>query len=121
MKGSRFAEEVGNIAECFDKTTKLRFRNAEEPAYVKFGSMKDKDLALDIRSGQLKLAGYVSFHIILDVTDSHLHRTEVASFFEPSVKAIIDVVHDQRFVSTKTVSVSVASLSSISFIFTDRT
>ncbi|PBK82153.1 hypothetical protein ARMGADRAFT_1019748 [Armillaria gallica] len=87
LKGSRFAEEVGNIAECFDKTTKLRFRNAEEPAYVKFGSMKDKDLTLDIRSGQLKLAG-----------------TEVASFFEPSVKAIIDVVHDQRFVSAKTVS-----------------
>ncbi|KAK0222693.1 hypothetical protein EDD85DRAFT_959951 [Armillaria nabsnona] len=87
LKGSKFAEEVESIAECFDKTTKLRFRNAEEPAYVKFGSMKDKDLALDIRSGQLKLAG-----------------SEVASFFEPSVKAIIDVVHDQRFVSAKTVS-----------------
>ncbi|KAK0434116.1 hypothetical protein EV421DRAFT_1909621 [Armillaria borealis] len=86
LKGSKFAEEVENIAECFDKTTKLRFRNEEEPAYVKFGSMKDKDLALDIRSGQLKLAG-----------------SKVASFFEPLVKAIIEVVHDQRFVSAKTV------------------
>ncbi|KAK0448949.1 uncharacterized protein EV420DRAFT_1566344, partial [Desarmillaria tabescens] len=87
LKDSKFAEEVENIAECFDKTTKFRFRNSEEPAYVKFGSMKDKDPALDIRSGQLKLAG-----------------SEVAGFFEPSVKAIIEVVHDQRFVSAKTVS-----------------
>ncbi|KAK0471597.1 hypothetical protein IW261DRAFT_1511467 [Armillaria novae-zelandiae] len=87
LKGSKFAEEVENIAECFDKTTKLRFRNEEEPAYVKFGSMKDKDLALDIRSGQLKLTG-----------------SEVASFFEPSIKAIIDVVHEQRLVSAMTVS-----------------
>ena len=46
------------IAECFDKTTKLRFRNAEEPAYIKLGTIRDRDPALDIRSGQLKLAGY---------------------------------------------------------------
>lgn len=63
LKGTSFAEEVKNITECFDKTTKLRFRNSDEPAYIKFGSMKDQDLALNIRAGHLKLAGYVlSFH-----------------------------------------------------------
>ncbi|PBK65406.1 hypothetical protein ARMSODRAFT_940350 [Armillaria solidipes] len=100
LKGSKYAEEVDNIAECFDKTTKLRFRNAEEPAYVKFGSMKDKDLALDIRSGQLKLAG-----------------SEVASFFEPSVKAIMDVVHDQRFVSAKTTIFLVGGFAASDWVF----
>ncbi|PBK65402.1 hypothetical protein ARMSODRAFT_1022211 [Armillaria solidipes] len=87
LKGTSFVGEVKNITECFDKTTKLRFRNSDEPSYIKFGSMKDKDLALDIRAGQLKLPG-----------------TDVANFFEPSIKSIIDAVHEQRCVSKKTVT-----------------
>lgn len=87
LAGTAFAGEVENITECFDKTTKLRFRNSDEPAYIKFGSMKDKDLMLDIRAGQLKVAG-----------------TDVASFFEPSIKSILDVVHEQRCESKKTVT-----------------
>ncbi|KAK0222690.1 hypothetical protein EDD85DRAFT_1028139 [Armillaria nabsnona] len=87
LKDTSFAGEVKNITECFDKTTKLRFRNSDEPAYIKFGSMKDKDLALNIRAGQLKLAG-----------------TDVAKFFDPSIKSIIDAVHEQRCVSKKTVT-----------------
>ncbi|KAK0471593.1 hypothetical protein IW261DRAFT_1571885 [Armillaria novae-zelandiae] len=43
LRGSRFEPEVDLIAECFDKTTKLRFRNAEEPAYIRFGTMRDRD------------------------------------------------------------------------------
>ena len=58
LVGSRFADEVSLIAECFDTTTKLRFRDIEEASYIKFGTMKDRDPKLDIRSGQLKLAGY---------------------------------------------------------------
>ncbi|KAK0448956.1 uncharacterized protein EV420DRAFT_1313075 [Desarmillaria tabescens] len=87
LKGTSFAGEVANIIECFDKSTKLRFRNSDEPAYIKFGSMKDKDLVLNIRAGQLKLAG-----------------TDVAGFFEPSIKSIIDIVHQQRCTSRKTVT-----------------
>lgn len=45
------------MTSCFDKTTKLRFRNPDEPAYIKFGSVRDKDLAVGIRSGQLKISG----------------------------------------------------------------
>ncbi|PBK90617.1 hypothetical protein ARMGADRAFT_1166927 [Armillaria gallica] len=87
LKGTSFAGEVKNITECFDKTMKLRFRNSDEPAYIKFGSMKDKDITLNIRAGQLKLAG-----------------TDVAKFFESSIKSIIDAVYEQRCVSKKTVT-----------------
>ncbi len=57
LQDSRFAQEVDLISECFDKTTKLRFRNDDEPAYIKFGTMRDRDPTLGIRSGQLKLEG----------------------------------------------------------------
>ncbi len=57
LANSRFVQEVDVISECFDRTTKLRFRNADEPAYIKFGGMRDRDPDLGIRSGQLKLEG----------------------------------------------------------------
>ncbi|PBK82171.1 hypothetical protein ARMGADRAFT_1171040 [Armillaria gallica] len=87
LKGSQYEGEVELIADCFDKTTKHRFRNANEPAYIKFGTMRDTDAQLDIRSGQLKLSG-----------------SEVASFFEPSVSSIIRGIDNQRSKAGKFVS-----------------
>ncbi|KAK0222674.1 hypothetical protein EDD85DRAFT_914386 [Armillaria nabsnona] len=87
LAGSQFADEVDLIAECFDATTKLRFKNIEEASYIKFGTMKDTDPKLVIRSGQLKLAG-----------------SEVASFFEPSIASMIRVIDNQRVKATKPVS-----------------
>ncbi|KAK0493239.1 hypothetical protein EDD18DRAFT_1181192 [Armillaria luteobubalina] len=87
LKGSQYEGEVELIADCFDKTTKHRFRNANEPAYIKFGTMRDTDPRLDIRSGQLKLSG-----------------SEVASFFEPSVSSIIRGIDNQRSHARKFVS-----------------
>ena len=57
LKNSPFLDDLDHIVRCFDKTTKLRFRNAEEPEYVKFGSTRDKDETCNIRFGQLKLMG----------------------------------------------------------------
>ena len=48
---------VQQMRDIFDKTTKLRFRDASDPQYIKFGTVRDKDLQCDIRSGQLKLVG----------------------------------------------------------------
>ena len=48
---------VQQMKEIFDKTTKLRFRDADDPQYIKFGTVRDRDPAYDIRSGQMKLAG----------------------------------------------------------------
>ena len=54
---SDFFEDIDDIARCFDKTTKLRFRSADEPQFVKFGSTRDNDKDYNIRYGQLKMAG----------------------------------------------------------------
>ena len=54
---SDFLEDLGHIVKCFDKTTKLHFRNADEPQFVKFGSTRDNDEDCSIRYGQLKLTG----------------------------------------------------------------
>ncbi|KAK0434124.1 hypothetical protein EV421DRAFT_2088138 [Armillaria borealis] len=87
LRRTKFAKEAEHIAQCFDRTTKLRFKVADEPAYIHFGGMRDKDPKLNINIGKLKLTG-----------------AEVASFFEPSVTSIIKVVDEQRFASTSTVS-----------------
>ena len=54
---SDFLEDLGHIVKCFDKTTKIRFRNADEPQFVKFGSTQDNDEDCNIRYGQLKMTG----------------------------------------------------------------
>ena len=56
-------DDVDHIATCFDKTTKPRFRNVDEPQYIKFGGSRDNDVTSDIRFGQMKLPGY--FTLIL--------------------------------------------------------
>ncbi|PPQ91259.1 hypothetical protein CVT25_006376 [Psilocybe cyanescens] len=82
LKGSRFVGDIPYITKCFDKTTKLRFRNADDAQFIKFGGLRDKDPKLNIRSGQLKLLG-----------------TEVASFFEPSFQCIANSIEQQRATS----------------------
>ncbi|KAG5651983.1 hypothetical protein H0H81_006725 [Sphagnurus paluster] len=57
LQHSKFVADVDDIVACFDKTTKLRFRNSSEPAFIKFGSRGDKDCAVGITAGQLKLKG----------------------------------------------------------------
>jgi hypothetical protein len=54
---SDFLEDLDHIVSCFDKTTKLRFKNADEPQFVKFGSNRDNDEDCNIRYGQLKILG----------------------------------------------------------------
>ncbi|KAF8415387.1 hypothetical protein L210DRAFT_3657556 [Boletus edulis BED1] len=81
LANSRYGGEgsLYNMTEIFDKTTKVRFRDVDEPQYIKFGSVRDKDPDYDIRSGQLKLPG-----------------RDVAKLFEPSVEEIIAAFEQQR-------------------------
>jgi len=76
------------IVGCFDETTKLRFRNSNEPQYIKFGGAGDNDQNCNIRFGQLNLLG-----------------SDVAKFFEPSVKCIVKGVLGQCKVAHKPISV----------------
>ena len=57
LRNSKYLEDVPKIADDFDNTTKLLFKNKDEPQYMRFGNLRDKDLAAGIRSGQLKLSG----------------------------------------------------------------
>jgi len=50
-------DDVKNIANLFDKTAKHVFRDSELPSFIRFGAARDRDPAVDIRNGQLKLAG----------------------------------------------------------------
>ena len=45
------------MKDIFDKTTKPRFRDTQDPQYIKFGTVRDRDLQYDIRSGVLKISG----------------------------------------------------------------
>ena len=63
LANSSYLDDLEYIVQCFDKTTKLRFRKAEEPQYMKFGSTRDYDEECNIRSGQLRLEGLVSSHL----------------------------------------------------------
>lgn len=52
-------EDIKSMLEQFDKSTKPVFKDAAEPSYVKFGSMRCNDPKVNIRRGQLMLSGYV--------------------------------------------------------------
>ncbi|KAF6743411.1 hypothetical protein DFP72DRAFT_933565 [Ephemerocybe angulata] len=84
LRTSKFIDDVPHISECFDKTTKLRFRSKSDPQYIRFGGVRDKDLEFGIRSGQLRMEG-----------------SQVASFFDPSISCIIDSVKSQVSASQK--------------------
>ncbi|KAJ3508524.1 hypothetical protein NMY22_g16586 [Coprinellus aureogranulatus] len=78
LRKSRFFQDVDTITTRFDRNTKHVFRRADEPHHIQFASHREKDPALNIRSGRLTLPG-----------------TEVASFFEPSISCIVQAIKDQ--------------------------
>jgi hypothetical protein len=91
----------------FDKTTKCSFRDPSDPHFIRFGSVRDKDPNLKITAGKLRLEGCACSS---DTTYSFAHsssRSDVASFFEPSIKCIVEGVLAQRRDAHKTISVSI--------------
>ena len=59
LEGSKFSEDIDHVVNVFEKSSKLRFKNDEDPQYIKFGGARDNDTSRNIRFGQLKLEGYV--------------------------------------------------------------
>lgn len=107
LANSKFGtpEDLNRLVDCFDKSTKLRFRNPDEPSYIKFGGVRDKDFAVGIRSGQLKLPGLVTLFYHLNFAKRNFYSSEVAALFEPSIEGIIDAIDQQRRVAQKEVTV----------------
>jgi hypothetical protein len=50
-------DDITHITDCFDKTTKLGFKDDSQPSFIRFGTTKDSDSSVDVRFGQLKLQG----------------------------------------------------------------
>ncbi|TEB36989.1 hypothetical protein FA13DRAFT_1787269 [Coprinellus micaceus] len=83
LKDSDYLDDLDHIVRCFDKTTKIRFADDSVTQYVKFGSTKDRDEDVGIRFGQLKFSG-----------------SDVAKFFEPSIKCILTTVEEMLRMGT---------------------
>lgn len=45
------------MTELFDSGAKLTFKNATDPAFIRFGGVRDKEPQFEIRSGQKKIPG----------------------------------------------------------------
>ncbi|KAF8843777.1 hypothetical protein BDN67DRAFT_1023775 [Paxillus ammoniavirescens] len=80
LKHSKYgtSDSVDHITKRFDETTKRLFRDKNDIQWVHFGSPLDKDSAVGIRGGQLKLTG-----------------AEVAELFEPSIQAAVTSIKAQ--------------------------
>ncbi|PCH36674.1 hypothetical protein WOLCODRAFT_157373 [Wolfiporia cocos MD-104 SS10] len=81
LQHSRFGndEDIQTMVEFFNKSTKAVFKNSDEPSYIKFGTMGSNDPSVQIRRGQMILSGH-----------------DVASFFEPSIRSIVDTIRAQH-------------------------
>ncbi|KAF8655074.1 hypothetical protein AX16_003239 [Volvariella volvacea WC 439] len=77
LKGTRWVEEIPTMVRHFDQSGKLTFRNINDVTYLKFGSMKDRDVKYNIRAGKMPLVG-----------------NDVAAFFEPSVQCVIKAIRE---------------------------
>ncbi|KDR67670.1 hypothetical protein GALMADRAFT_1071822 [Galerina marginata CBS 339.88] len=87
LKDSVYLDDLDKVLHSFDTTTKLRFRDANQPQFVKFGSATDTDIPHNIRFGQLKLDG-----------------NHIAMFFKPSVECITHAIMEQRKIALKPIS-----------------
>jgi len=73
----------------FDQTTKLLICNADQPAYIKVGSLRENDSAHDIKAGKLRLTGQ-----------------EVTQLFDDSISAVISAFEEQRSHATMPITMA---------------
>ncbi|TFK50888.1 hypothetical protein OE88DRAFT_1630336 [Heliocybe sulcata] len=82
LKGSAYddPEDIENIVRSFERTAKRRFKSASEAVHIRFGTRADDDPDYGISRGALKLTG-----------------TDMAGFFNPSLRAILEAIIEQQF------------------------
>ncbi|KAF8440445.1 hypothetical protein L210DRAFT_3612339 [Boletus edulis BED1] len=80
LKNSKYGspDSIDHVTKRFDETTKRLFRDKNDIQWVPFGSPLDRDSAVGIRGGSLKLTG-----------------AEVAELFEPSIQAAVASIKAQ--------------------------
>ncbi|TFK71047.1 hypothetical protein BDN72DRAFT_877355 [Pluteus cervinus] len=95
LKDSPFADIVPEICNAFDKSTKLRFRSAENPEFIKFGTPRDHDAERGISYGRLKLPGRVDLQVPLTYFLIS-YREKVAEFYWPAIDGIVQTIVEHR-------------------------
>ncbi|KAF6748629.1 hypothetical protein DFP72DRAFT_1014981 [Ephemerocybe angulata] len=78
FKGSRFKDDVDALTHTFDTKTKPRFQKFDEKYHIPFASVRERDPALNVTAGRLKMEG-----------------SDIASFFKPSIDCIVNAVKEQ--------------------------
>ncbi|KAG6918264.1 hypothetical protein DXG01_015638 [Tephrocybe rancida] len=104
LRDSSFSEDVQHIASCFDKTTKLRFSNIDEPQYVKFGRPSDRCEALGISCGQIRINGLSVFLIGGFSASNWLYQTLKASLHASGLELLRPDSHLNKAVADGAVS-----------------
>ncbi|GJE90679.1 HSP70 family protein [Phanerochaete sordida] len=91
LRNSRYGndEDLMTMMESFEKSTKPTFKDPADRSFIKFGSMRDRDPDVGIRSGQLTLEG-----------------VDVAGFFQASIDGIADAVRQQLKLASETVNIA---------------
>ena len=70
-------DDIDQITDAFDKSTKLVFKDPNEPAFIKFGTWRDADETVNIKFGQLKITGFVTrlrYGVYLHPRSQHRRR-----------------------------------------------
>jgi hypothetical protein len=91
-------DDIEHMADCFDKSAKLSFKDPSQTSLVKFGSARDVDNSVGIKFGQLKLQGSETPRTAIQYAQLTVpaYRSEVATFFEPSITAIKHAIQSQK-------------------------
>jgi hypothetical protein len=99
------------MADCFDKSAKLSFKDPSQTSLVKFGSARDVDNSVGIKFGQLKLQGLENLHTVFQYAQLTVPpcRSDVATFFEPSITAIKHAIQSQKAAARVPVKVCVTT------------
>uniref|UniRef100_A0A0W0G793 Uncharacterized protein n=1 Tax=Moniliophthora roreri TaxID=221103 RepID=A0A0W0G793_MONRR len=81
LKDSKYGndQDIMHITSTFDKSTKHLFRDDTAVSYIRFGSARDRDPHVDIKGGQMKIAGEV-----------------MRDFFAPSIQEILEAIQEQQ-------------------------
>ncbi|PFH48898.1 hypothetical protein AMATHDRAFT_5370 [Amanita thiersii Skay4041] len=75
---------IETMTGFFNRTTKTSFKSPSKTYFIRFGRVSDNDSEYGIKAGSLRLSGH-----------------EIAGFFEPAIKGIIEAIESQSKNATK--------------------
>jgi hypothetical protein len=110
LSSSRYdtPEDVQHMADCFDKSTKLSFKDPSlpVPSLIKFGTPRETGSSVDAQFGQLKLAGSVTpISICIQLTNEE-NRPDMVTVFEASIITLQDAMKRQMDAASARIAVS---------------